>query len=64
MSTFVQLVKPGVFVSKLNIEDTYYSIPMYEPDQKYLKFQFDRFLYKYPALPNGYREDPKNSPNF
>ena len=23
---------------------------------KYLKFQFDRFLYKYTALPNGYTE--------
>ena len=51
-------------MSKLNIDDACYSIPIYKPDQKYLKFQFDRFLYKYPALPNGYREDPKNSPNF
>ena len=40
-------------MSKLDIKDAYYSIPIYEPNQKYLKFQFDRFLYKY-ALPNGY----------
>ena len=45
-------------MSKLNIKDAYYSIPIYEPNQKYLKFQFDRFLYKY-ALPNGYRGQRK-----
>ena len=42
----VQLVKPGVFMSKLDIKDAYYSTQIFEPDQKSLKFQFDRFLYK------------------
>ena len=46
ISTMVQLVKPGVFMSKLDIKDAYYSIQIFEPDQKSLKFQFGRFLYK------------------
>ena len=59
LDTIVQLFKRGVFMSKLDIKDAYYSIPIYKPDQKYLKFQFDRFLYKYTALPNGYTEGPR-----
>ena len=30
------LVEPGVFMSKLDINNAYYSIVIYEPDQKYL----------------------------
>ena len=60
IGTILQLVKPGVFMSKLNIKEDYYSAPIYEPDQKYLKFQFDRFLCIYTALPNGYTEGPRN----
>lgn len=31
--TIIQLVKPGVFMSNLDIKDRYYRIPIYEPDQ-------------------------------
>ena len=31
--TIIQLVKPGVFMSNLDIKDGYYRIPIYEPDQ-------------------------------
>ena len=34
IGTIVQLVKPGIFMSKLDIKDGYFSIPIYEPDQK------------------------------
>ena len=46
-------------MSNLDIKDAYYIIQIYEPDQKYLKFQFNGFLYKYTALPNGYTEGPR-----
>ena len=42
IGTIAQLVKAGVFMSKLDIKDAY-SIPIYESEQKYLEFQFDRF---------------------
>ena len=32
IGTILQLVKPGVFISKLEIKDAYYSVPIYEPD--------------------------------
>ena len=59
IGTILQLVKQGVFMSKLDIKDAYYSISRYEHDQKYLKFQFDRFLYKYTVSPNDYTEGPR-----
>ena len=43
IGTIIQLVKPGVFMSKVDIKDAYYSVPISEPNQKYLKFQFDGF---------------------
>ena len=59
IGTIIQLVKPGVFMSKLDTKDAYYIMLIYEPDQKYLKFQFRGFLYKYTALPNCYTEGPR-----
>ena len=56
VGTILQLVNIGAFMSKLDIEDAYNSILVCEPDEKYLKFQFDRFLYKDTALPNDYTE--------
>ena len=59
-------------MSNLVIEEAYYSIPIYEPDQKYLKFQFHRFLYKHTVLRNDWcyqlysvtQKVQENSPNF
>ena len=52
--TIGQWVKPGVFVSKLDIKDAYYNIPISEPDQNYLEVQFNGFLYKCTALSHGF----------
>ena len=58
ISPIIQSVKPGEFMSKLDIEDAY-SVQISEPDQQYLTFQFDGFLCKYSALPNGFTKDPR-----
>ena len=41
-------------MSKLDIKDAYYNIPISEPDQNYLAVQFNGFLYKYTALTHGF----------
>lgn len=46
-------------MAKLDIKDAYYSIPIRQFDQKYLKFDDRGKLYKYIVLPNGYREGPR-----
>ena len=46
IGTIIQLVKPGVFMSKLDIKDAYYRVQISEPNQEYLKFQFYGFSCK------------------
>ena len=48
-----------MFVAKLEINDTYYSIPIYEPHQKFLKFEYKSRLFKFMVLPNGYTKGPR-----
>ena len=43
-------------ISKFDIKDAYYSIPIYEPHQKFLKFEYKSRLFKFTVLPNGYTE--------
>ena len=51
-------------MTKLDIKDAYYSVPINESDQKLLKFMIDDCLYKYLALPNGYTKGPRKFTKF
>ena len=46
-------------MSKIDIKDSYYSIPIHENDQKYLKFMYNGKLYVFPCLPNGLCSGPR-----
>ena len=59
ISSILHLVRPNMFLAKLDIQDAYYSIPIEESHQKLLKFKFEGKLYKFLALPNGYTEGPR-----
>ena len=59
LATIIQLIRPNMFVAKLEINDTYYSIPIYEPHQKFLKSEYKSRLFKFMVLPNGYTEGPR-----
>ena len=54
-----QVVFPGVYMAKLDIKDAYYSVPIFNDDQKLLKFKFKDILYQYLALPNRYTKGPR-----
>ena len=34
LATILQLIRPSMYLAKLDFKDTYYSIPIYEPHQK------------------------------
>ena len=53
------LLRPGIFMTKLDIKDAYYSVTIHQPDQTFLKFHFNNTLFQYNALPNGYTEAPE-----
>ena len=59
INSILRLVRKGCFMAKLDIKDAYYSIPVHEEDQKYLKFEFQGKLYKFTVLPNGYSSGPR-----
>ena len=45
-----------MYMAKLDIRDANYSIPIYEPHQKLLKFKDKSKLFTFTVLPNGYTE--------
>lgn len=59
ISNILLMIRPNMFMAKLDIKDAYYSIPINKSHQKLLKFCFDNILYKFTALPNGYTEGPR-----
>ena len=59
ISSILHLVRPNMFLAKLDIKDAYYSIPIEDSHQKLLKFKFEGKLYKFLAFPNGYTEGPR-----
>ena len=52
LDTVLQIMKPGAFAGSLDLKDAYYSVPIYADHTKYLKFSFNKKLYKFVALPN------------
>ena len=57
ISTILYLIRPGVYMDKLDINDVYYCIPILEEHQKLLKFKYSATLYKFIALSNRYTEE-------
>ena len=54
MSSILCLVRPKVFLGKLDSNDAYYIILIEESHQKLLKFKFEGIFYKFLTVPNGY----------
>ena len=59
VSTILHLIRPGMYMAKLNIKDAYYSVPIYDDHQSLFKFHYQTSLFKFTALPNGYKEGPR-----
>ena len=59
INSILKLVRPNCYMASVDIKDAYYSIPVSEHDQKYLKFMFDGQLYAFTCLPNGLCSGPR-----
>ena len=51
-------------MAKIGIKDSYYSIPILEEHQKYLKFLFGGKLYQFTCLPNCLCSGPRKFAKF
>ena len=59
LCTVLSLIRPNCYMAKVDIKDAYYSVPILEEHQKFLKFRFKGKLYKYVCLPNGLSSGPR-----
>ena len=59
LQTAVQLIQPECFMSTLDLKDAYYSIPIVEEHQQYLKFYWNSILYTFTCLPMGLSSSPR-----
>lgn len=59
INSILTLVTQNCYMAKIDIKDAYYSIPILEEHQKYLKFYYNGKLYKFTCLPNGLCSGPR-----
>jgi hypothetical protein len=53
LSTVISLVKRNCYMASVDLKDAYYSVPIANEHQKYLKFLWRGELYKFVCFPNG-----------
>ena len=51
--TVIKMMKHNCYMTSIDIKDAYYSVPIADTDQKYLKFEWRGILYKFTCFPNG-----------
>ena len=59
LQEILSLVTPLCKMASLDIKDPYYSIPVYEGFQKYLKFHWKDKIYQFCVLPNSLSPCPR-----
>ena len=47
------------YLCKLNLKDAYYSVPLHQDSQKYVKFQWSKKLHQFPCLCFGLASSPR-----
>lgn len=53
LRTAIKLIFPDDFMASIDLEDAYYTVPIYEDSRKYLQFQFSNTIYEFVCLPFG-----------
>ena len=59
LETAIRLMRPGCYMTSIDLKDAYYSIPIAEEHQKYLKFIWRNQLYAFTSLPMGLTSSPR-----
>ena len=58
IKSILTLVIPNCYIANVDIMDAYYSVPILQEHQKYLKLYFRGNLYQFACLPNGLCSGP------
>ena len=59
LTSAVCLMTPGCYMASVDLQDVYYSVPVDENYQKYLKFSWKGELFQFTCLPNGLASAPR-----
>ena len=49
----INVIRPGDYMASIDLKDAFFSVPIYKPHKKYLKFFLGEF-YKFTLMPNGF----------
>ena len=58
INSILTMITPNCYMAKPDIKDAYYSIPILEKHQKYLKYLFGGKLYQFTCFSNGLCSGP------
>ena len=53
INNVINLIKPNVYMASIDLKDAFFSQPIQNNYQKYLKFIFGSF-FQFTSVPNGY----------
>ena len=53
INNVINLIKPKVYIASIDLKDAFFSVPIHNDHQKYLKFLFGN-LFQFTSMPNGY----------
>ena len=59
LETAIRLMTPCCFMTSIDLKDVYYSVPIADEHQKYLKFLWRDQLYAFTCLPMGLTSSPR-----
>ena len=59
LQSAVRLMKPGCYMASVDLKDAYYSVPIHQSHQKFLKFSWRGKLFQFTCLPNGLSSAPR-----
>ena len=60
LQTALNLMSPGCYMASIDWKDAYYSVPIKQDYQKYLKFEWEGKMYQYTCFPNGLTSAPRD----
>lgn len=59
LKTVRNLLQPGDYMVKIDLEDAFHHVPIHPTSQKYFRFQWGETVLQWQCMPFGYRDAPR-----
>ena len=64
LQSAIRLMKQNCYMASVDLRDAYYSVPIDEEYQKFLRFSWRGKLFQFTCLPNGLSSAPRLFPKI